>query len=129
MVDEDTTTKTVIIWELIFDEHETLDKVIYRGLGFGVDKSGIPSHSLPYTISCENEGVITIKEEEDLDTKSPTVPIDYGKLQRELSLKSYRFDVVMLRLDNTFNLFSNMHKVKHRVQYYVRKWFMCMCTN
>ena len=87
VVDEDTDTKTVVIGELTFDECDTLDKVIYRGLGFGVDKSGIPLHSLPYTIGCENEGVITIKEEEEHDTESPIAPIDYGKLEREFSLK------------------------------------------
>ena len=88
VADEDTDTKTVVIGELTFDECDTLDKVIYCGLGFGMDKSGIPLHSLPYTISCENEGVITIKEEEELDMESPIAPIDYGKLEREFSLKT-----------------------------------------
>ena len=31
--------------------------------------------------------MITIKGEEELDTESPTAPIDYGKLEREFSLK------------------------------------------
>ena len=88
VMEEDSDTKTVIIGELTFDEHDTLDKVIYWGLGFGVDKSGKPSHSLPYTTGHENEGVRTIKEEEEHDTESPTAHIDYGKLERKLSLKT-----------------------------------------
>ena len=81
-------TKTIVIGELTFDERDTLDKVICCGLGFGVDKSGIPSQSLPYTVSCENDGVLTIKEEEEPDTKSSIAPLDYGKLEREFSLKT-----------------------------------------
>ena len=88
VADEDTDTKTIVIGELTFDECDTLDKVIYHGLGFGMDKSGIPLQSLPYTAGSENEGVLTIKEEKEPDTKSSIAPLDYGKLEREFSLKT-----------------------------------------
>ena len=84
MIEENVDTKTVLIGELTFNEQDTLDKVIYCGLGFGVDKSGVQSHSLPHTAGYENKRVITIKEEAECDTS----PIDYGKLEHEFNLKA-----------------------------------------
>ena len=84
VVEENVDTKTVVIDELTFDEQDTLNKVIYCGLGFGVDKSGVQSHSLPHTAGYENKRVITIKEEAECDTS----PIDYRKLEHEFNLKT-----------------------------------------
>ena len=84
MIEENVDTKTVVIGELTFDEQDTLNKVIYRGLGFGVNKSGVQSHSLPHTAGHENKRVITIKEEAVCETS----PIDYGKLEQEFNLKT-----------------------------------------
>ena len=84
MVEENVDTKTVVIGELTFNEQDTLDKVIYHGLGFGMDKSGVQSHSLPHTAGYENKRVITIKEETECDTS----PIDNGKLEHEFNLKT-----------------------------------------
>ena len=50
--------KSIVIGELTFDEEDTLNKVIYRGLGIGVDNTG----DEPQLHS--NEKLITIKEEE-----------------------------------------------------------------
>ena len=82
MVEENVDTKTVVIGELTFDEQNTLNKVIYRGLGFGVDKYGVQPHSLPHTADHENK--IVIKEE----VVSKVSPIDYGKLEQEFNLKT-----------------------------------------
>ena len=84
MVEENVDTKTVVIGELTFDERDTLNKVIYHGLGFSMDKSGVQSHSLPHTAGHENKRVITIKEEAECDTS----PIDYGKVEHEFNLKT-----------------------------------------
>ena len=73
MVEENVDTKMVVIGELTFDEQDTLNKVIYHGLGFGLDKSGVQSHSLPDTADHENK--IVIKEEVVIEAS----PIDYGK--------------------------------------------------
>ena len=83
IVEENADTKTVIIGELTFDEQDTLNKVIYRGLGFGVDKSEVQLHSLPHTAGHENNRGITIKDESEVDT----TPIDYEKLEHEFNLK------------------------------------------
>ena len=83
IVEENADTKTVIIGELTFDEQDTLNKVIYCGLGFGVDKSGVQLHSLPHTAGHENNRGITIKDESEVDT----TPIDYEKLEHEFNLK------------------------------------------
>ena len=56
--------------------------MIYCGLGFGVDKSGVQSHSLLHTADHENK--IVIKEE----VVSEASPTDYGKLEQEFNLKT-----------------------------------------
>ena len=63
MVEENVDAKMVVIGELTFDEQDPPNKVIYCGLGFGMDKSRVHSHSLPHTAGYENKRVITIKEE------------------------------------------------------------------
>ena len=83
MVEENVDTKMAVIGELTFDEQDTLNKVIYHGLGFGMNKSGVQSHFLLYTAGYENKRIITIKEEAECDTS----PIDYGKLEHEFNLK------------------------------------------
>ena len=45
VLDENTDIKTVVVGELTFDERKTLDKVIYHGLGIGMDRQDMPLHS------------------------------------------------------------------------------------
>ena len=85
IVEENADTKTVIIGKLTFNEQDTLNKVIYHGLGFGVDRSGVQMHSLPHTAGHEINRGITIKDESEADTTQ----IDYEKLECELILKGY----------------------------------------
>ena len=83
IVEENDDTKTVIIGELTFDEQDTLDKVIYCGLGFGVDRSREQIRSLPHTAGHEINREITIKKEREANTAQ----IDYEKLEHEFNLK------------------------------------------
>ena len=83
IVEENADTKIVIIGKLTFNEQDTLNKVIYRGLGFGVDRSGVQLRSLPHTAGHEINRGITIKDESEADTTL----IDYEKLEHEFNLK------------------------------------------
>ena len=69
--------KSIVIGELTFDEEDTLNKVIYRGLGIGVHNTG-DEPQLP-----SNEKLITIKEEEIEDVPA----ISFKKLKEKFNLK------------------------------------------
>ena len=90
VVDETTDTKSIVMGELTSDKCDTLDKVIYRGLGFGVDKSGTSSHTLPCTTGAENTTLITIKDEQTLDTEVTTSSSEeLRNLVKKFNLKQF----------------------------------------
>ena len=82
-VEENADSKMVVIGELTFDEEETLNKVIYRGLGVGIDKSREQTCSITHTAGDEISRDITIKEELEVSTTQ----INYENLEQEFNLK------------------------------------------
>ena len=82
-VEENADTKMVVIGELTFDEQDTLNKVIYRGLGVGIDRAREQIHSITHTAGDEIRRDITIKEESEADTTQ----VDYENLEHEFNLK------------------------------------------
>ena len=88
VIEETADVKTVLIGELTFDESETLDKVIYRGLGVGVDRHCTPSCTTLQHADSEMVNIISIKEEPVTDSES-TTPLhkDETNLEKEYSFK------------------------------------------
>ena len=84
-VEENADTKTVVIGKLTFDEQDTLNKVIYHGLGVGIDRSREQIHSITQTAGDEISRDITIKEELEVNTTQ----IDYENLEHEFNLKKF----------------------------------------
>ena len=82
-VEENADSKMVVIGELTFDEEETLNKVIYCGLGVGIDKSREQTCSITHTAGEEISRDITIKEE----LEASTTQINYENLEQEFNLK------------------------------------------
>ena len=82
-VEENADTKMVVIGELTFDEQDTLNKVIYHGLGVGMDRSREQICSITHTAGDEISRDITIKEE----LEANTTQIDYENLEHEFNLK------------------------------------------
>ena len=62
-LEESVDLKTVVLGELIFDEEETLNRVIYHGLGDGIDKSKEQTCSITHTAADDTSGDIFIKKE------------------------------------------------------------------
>ena len=82
-VEENVDSKMVVIGELTFDEEETLNKVIYRGLGVGIGKSREQTCSITHTAGDEISRNIAIKEELEVSTTQ----INYENLEQEFNLK------------------------------------------
>ena len=85
IVEENADTKSVVIGELTFDEQDTLNKVIYHGLGVGIDRSREQICSITHTAGDEISRDVTIKEEPEVITTQ----IDYEKLEHEFNLKKF----------------------------------------
>ena len=81
-VEENADSKMVVIGELTLDEEDTLNKVIYHGLGVGIDRSREQICSITHTAGDEISSDITIKEE----LEANTTQIDYETLEHEFNL-------------------------------------------
>ena len=81
-LEENADTKMVVIGKLTFNEQDTLNKVIYHGLGFGIDRSREQICSITHTAGDEISRDITIKEESEANTTQ----IDYENLEHEVNL-------------------------------------------
>ena len=97
VVDENADVKTVLIEELTFDESETLDQVIYCGLGVGVDRHGTPSCTTLQCADSEMVNIISIKEEPVTDSES-TTPLHKDETNLE---KEYNFKMLEIRCDRS----------------------------
>ena len=89
VVEETADVKTVLIGELTFDESKTLDKLIFHGLGVGVDRHGMPSCTTLQCADSEMVNIISIREEPVTDSESKT-PLnkDETNLEKEYNLKT-----------------------------------------
>ena len=68
VVEETADVKTILIGELTFDESETLDRVINRGLGVRVNRHSMPSCTTSQHATSEMKNIIPIKEELETDS-------------------------------------------------------------
>ena len=69
--------------DITFNEEDTLNKVIYHGLGVGIDRSREQIRSITHAAGDEISRDITIKEE----LEANTTQIDYENLEHEFNLK------------------------------------------
>ena len=82
-VEENVDLKTVVLGELTFDEEETLNKVIYHGLGVGIDKSKEQTCSITHTVAEDTIGDIFVKKE----FEASTTQIIPENLEQKFNLK------------------------------------------
>ena len=122
IVEENADTKTVVIGELTFDEQDTLNKVIYHGLGFGIDRSREQIRSTTHTAGHEINRDITIKEESEANTTQ----IDYEKLEHEFNLKKLS---IRCNCAEVTQYLESRHQLVQGKSMIVRKQSMFMCTN